>query len=248
MNDFEITKREILFSIIIVSVMLIIGFIISGHISDEIMTEQQEYNLALEIDNDTYLFKHSMETDIGNAFVYGELKAVDKVSYPEIKGKYMYIEKVKERYTRHTRQVPHTRIVNGKTTTYYTTETYYTWDRIDSWSKHSEKISFCGIEFKYGKINIPSDYYIDTIKESRKIRYKYYGVDEKYTGTIYAKLENNMIPDNTRFYKNMNIGQVKDSFESNFALVGFWIFWILLTGGVVFGFYYLDNKWLEDKK
>lgn len=30
------------------------------------------------------------------------------------------------------------------------------------------------------------------------------------------------------------------------ALVGFWLFWIVLTGGVIYGFCYFDNRWLED--
>lgn len=29
---------------------------------------------------------------------------------------------------------------------------------------------------------------------------------------------------------------------------GFLDFWILLIGGLVVGFYVVDNKWLEDKK
>lgn len=55
-----------------------------------------------------------MRTNAGNAFVYGDLKAVDTVTYPEIGGEYIYIEKVKERYTMHTRQVAHTTTMNGK--------------------------------------------------------------------------------------------------------------------------------------
>lgn len=33
--------------------------------------------------------------------------------------------------------------------------------------------------------------------------------------------------------------------ETEWQLVLFWIFWIALTGFAVYGFYYIDNRWLE---
>lgn len=41
-GDFEITKREILASISIIAVLLLIGFIISGKISDHLMDKKRE--------------------------------------------------------------------------------------------------------------------------------------------------------------------------------------------------------------
>lgn len=89
-----------------------------------------------------------MDTNVGNAFVYGDLKAVDTVTYPEISGEYMYVEKVKEKYTRHTRKVRHS---NGKTT-WYTTETYWTWDRVGSEDIKCKEVSFCGVNFVSNKM------------------------------------------------------------------------------------------------
>lgn len=86
-GDFEITKREILASISIIAVLLFIGFIISGKISDHLMDKNEKYNKAVKIE-DQELFEYGMRTDIGNAFVYGNLEAVDTVTYPEIGGKY----------------------------------------------------------------------------------------------------------------------------------------------------------------
>ena len=28
----------------------------------------------------------------------------------------------------------------------------------------------------------------------------------------------------------------------------FWVLWIILTSGIIFGFVYLENDWLEDNK
>lgn len=243
-GDFEITKREILASISIIVVMILIGILISGKISEYQMDKNEKYNKAVKIESQE-MFQYGMDTNVGNAFVYGDLKAVDTVTYPEISGEYMYVEKVKERYTRHTRKVRHTRTVNGKSQTYYTTETYWTWDRVGSEDIKSKEISFCDIVFSSSKIELPGTDYIDTIKESSHIRYKYYGVGTKYTGTIFTDLRDKTISDNSNFYNNSTIDETIEYLESNVETVIFWIFWVILIGLAVFGFYYLDNRWLD---
>lgn len=240
-GDFEITKREILASISIIAVMLLIGVLISNKISEHQLDANEIYNKAVKIDN-TDLFQYGMDTNVGNAFVYGDLVAVDTVTYSEIGGEYMYIEKIKEKYTKHTRTVTY-KDSNGKTHT--KKETYWTWDRVSSEDKRCDKISFCGITFDSNKIDLPNTDYIDTIKESSHIRYKYYGVGTNYTGTIFTDLRNQTISDNTKFYKDKNIEETVKQLESGGGVVLFWIFWIVLICGCVFGFYYLDNKWLE---
>lgn len=242
-GDFEITKREILASISIIAVMLLIGVLISSKISEHQMDKNEVYNKAVKIESQD-MFEYGMRTNVGNAFVYGDLEAVDTVTYPEIGGEYMSVEKVKERYTRHTRTVTKTRTVNGKTQTYTETEVYWTWDAIDRWSEHCNKVTFLGVEFDYGQIYKPSEHHIDTQKESSHIRYVYYGSDTKYTGTIFTNLRDKTIND-TSFYNGTNIEETVDRLESGGGVIIFWIFWILLTGGCVFGFYYIDNKWLE---
>lgn len=241
----RITKREVLFSVVIICAMLIIGIIISGNINDNVMEKQQEYITALQINDDKDLFEYGMRTNVGNAFVYGELKAVDTVTFDEIGGEYSYVEKVKEKYTRHTRTVTKTRTVNGKTQTYTETEVYWTWDRVDRWDKHSEKLTFLDVEFDYGTINFPSSDYICTIKESNRIRYKYYGDPIYSIGTIYTNLKDGTIPKST-MYHNCTIEEALEIKTSDFGIVFFWICWVFLTGGVVYGFYYIDNWWLED--
>lgn len=243
-GDFEITKREILASISIIAVMILIGVLISSKISEHQMDKNEIYNKAVKIES-TDLFQYGMDTNVGNAFVYGDLKAVDTVTYPEIDGEYMYVEKVKEKYTKHTRIVTKTRTVNGKSQTYTTTETYWTWDRVGSEDKKCNEVTFCGITFNVSKFDIPSSHHIDTIKESSHIRYKYYGVGTEFTGTIFTDLRDKTISDNTNFYNGMNIEEAVERLESGVGEIIFWIFWILLTGGCVYGFFYIDNKWLE---
>lgn len=241
LGNFEITKREILASISIIAVMILIGVLISTKISEHQMDQNEIYNKAVKIESQE-LFQYGMDTNVGNAFVYGDLKAVDTVTYPEIGGRYMYVEKVKEKYTKHTRTVHHT---DSEGNSYTTTETYWTWDRVGSEDIKCKEISFCGVTFESYKINLPSEDYIDTIKESSHVRYVYYGVGTEYKGTIFTDLRNKTISNNTPFYNNSTIDETIEHLESNFAIVIFWVFWIIFICVVVYGFYYLDNNWLE---
>lgn len=100
----ETTKREVIVSTAIVAVMLTIGFFISEKIMEYQNDKNAEYQKAVHIE-DSELFQHGMDTNVGNAFVYGNLEAVGTVTYDEIGGKYLYIKKVEERYERHEKWV-----------------------------------------------------------------------------------------------------------------------------------------------
>ena len=240
-SDFEITKREIIASISIIAMMILIGVLISGKISEHQIDKNVVYNKAVKIEN-TDLFQYGMDTNVGNAFVYGDLEAVDTVTYPEIGGEYMYVEKVEEHYNMHTETYTTT---DSEGNTQVHTRTYWSWDYAGSEDIKCKEISFCGITFKSNKFDIPGTDYIDTIKESSHIRYKYYGTGTKFTGTIFTELNDKTISDNTNFYNNMNIEETVERLESGGGEIVFWILWIILIIVCVFGFYYLDNKWLE---
>ncbi len=231
-GDFEITKREILASVSIIAIMLLIGVLISGKISEHQMDKNEIYNKAVKIQSSD-IFVYGMRTNVGNAFVYGDLKAVDAVTYPEIGGEYMYVKKVKEKYTEHTQ------IVDGKT------RTYWDWDRVSSDYQICNEVLFLDCVFESKKIDIPPAEYIDTIKESSHVRYKYYGVATQYTGTIFTELKGNTISDNTLFYANRTIDETVELLESNGGTIIFWVLWIIFIGFCVYGFYYLDNRWLD---
>lgn len=250
----EITKREIIASIVIIAFILIIGFAISDKIQDAANDKNAEYQKAIHID-DPELFQYGMDTNIGNAFVYGDLESVDTVTYPEIGGEYIYVKKVEERYERHEEEVTETDKDGNKHTR---TEVNYRWETEGAESKHADKIMFCGIVFPYNKINLPSARYIATVKgdkawswksgERVKVRFQYYGVFTKHTGTIYTDLRDKTISDNSNFYKDCTIEQALEKCTSGGQVVIFWVAWIIITGALVYGFYYLDNNWLEDKK
>lgn len=249
LGDIEVTSREIIISIAIIAAFLIGGFLISGRIQDGIDDANARYNTAVKIDclDNNELFVYGMRTNIGNAFVYGKLIAVDTVSYPEVDGEYMEIKKTIEKYTRHTRQVAHTRTVNGKTQTYYTTEVYYSWDYAGSESKKCEKVRFCDVEFSSDRIDLPPLEHIDT-QTFGNIRYIYKGSKTEYLGTLFSDLREDTISEGSDFLAGMTIDEAVEYYKNTGATIKpvlFWFVWMIICGVCVYGFYSFENRWLE---
>lgn len=250
-GDFKISPREIIASVSIIAVLIMIGILISGKIAENQENKNAIYNKALKVES-TDMFKHGMETNVGNAFVYGDLEAIGSVTYSEIGGEYMFVEKIEKRYERHERTVTKE---DSEGNTYTEIEEYYTWDTEDTDSKHVDNIKFCGVEFPYSKIDLPGSSHIDTIYGERvyswksgeyvRVKFEYYGVETKYTGTIFTELKDNTISDDTRFLENKTISESVEYMQSSAGTVIFWIFWSMLILGCVFAFFYFENKWLE---
>lgn len=241
----EIKKREVIASVVIVALMLIIGFAISEKIRQSLLEDYQVYDTAAQIDDDKELFEYGMKTNAGYAFVYGELKTLDPVSYPEVSGKYSYIRKEEQEYRRHSRTVTKTYTDSkGKTHTKTEIEYYWTWDTMRTESKTATKISFLDVEFAYEKIPFPSSHQLEIVKTGYHKRNVYYGTETDFQGTLFTSLKENTI-NNTKFYKNQTIAETIENLETGAEIVIFWILWILLIIGLVIGFYYLENKWLD---
>ena len=43
----------------------------------------------------------------------------------------------------------------------------------------------------------------------------------------------------------MNINETLEHVITESPVVGFWIIWIFISAGVIFGFVYLENRWLN---
>lgn len=248
LGDIEVTSREIIVSIAIIAAFLIGGFLIFGRIQDSVDDANLKYNTAVKIDcsTDNELFVYGMRTNIDNTFIYGKLIAVDPVSYPDIDGEYMEVRKTKEKYTRHTRQVAHTITVNGKTQIYYTTEVYYSWDYAGSESKKCEKVRFCDVEFSSDRIDLPPLEHIDT-QTFGNIRYIYEGSKTEYIGTLFSDLREDTISEGSDFLADLTIDEAVEYYKQTGVIkqVAFWLIWIVLCGACVYGFYSLENRWLE---
>lgn len=252
-SDFEITVREIIVSICIFVFMMLFGMSCSANISEAEIENNEKYTKALRIE-DTDLFQHGMNTNVGNAFVYGTLKAIDTVSFPEIDGEYMYVKKIEEWYERHEKWVEE-EDEDGNITKRL--EVWYEWDIKNSESSHSNELSFNDVAFSYDKFNLNklNSIHIETIAGDKtyswysgeyvKVRYMYYGIETEFTGTIFTDLRDKTISDNTYFYNNMNIEQTVDYVMNKGGEIIFWIFWIPITVILILLFYVADNKWLK---
>ena len=240
----EIKKREVIASVVIISFMLILGFTINEKIQLNLLESYQIYDTAAQIDSKE-LFEYGMKTNLGYAFVYGNLETLDPVSYSEVSGEYSYIEKEEQEYREHSRTVTKTYTDSeGRTQTKVEIEYYWTWDTMRTESKSATKISFLGVEFAYEKIPFPSSHQIEIIDTGYHKRNVYYATDTSFQGTLFTSLKENTIND-TKFYQNRTIVETIEHLETGSEIVAFWILWIFLTIGLVIGFYYLENRWLD---
>lgn len=246
-GNITITKREVLVCVAITLILTGLGFIISTKIQNAISEKNELYFKALKINNDEEKFRYAIRTNMGNAFVEGEVEAVNGVHLDEIENDYFYIKKVKEKYIKHTRQVEHTRTVGNETEVYYTTEEYYTWDYAGKEEYHTEKFKFLNVEFYYGTINFHNTTYLTTIQIDSSTRYKYYVIPFEFDGTLFTEIKDNTISNNC-FYYNQSIeeiirGKEKDLYQANGIFWGLWVFGILALNVIYVCF---DNNYLED--
>lgn len=220
-----IKKREVLFSAIIVLVMLLVGLFVSDAILQSAISKSEDYRTATVIENEDQ-FLYGMQTNFGHSLVYGEVSSDSSVTYDEIESGFIYIEKHKEHYTRHTRTVTRTDS-NGKKHT--ETEVYYSWDHVWSDSRQVDDITFMGETFPYEAIDLPVERLnLDSISVDNRMNYIYEGHDDRYyynvtplkiTGTIFTSLHGNTINDSSELYQDMNPKDfVTNSSSSSFLI------------------------------
>lgn len=254
----EITKEK-LFSIIIIFIMIFIGGFISNSISDMITEKNQKYLSSVHIDNDREQFEYGMMTNFGKALVYGEVEAIDPVSFEEINGTYLSIKKIREEYNMHTRVVTTT---DGKGHTRSRTEVYYSWDTEFVDTKTVDEVYFLGNKFDEDEFDFDnyeilnpselSDYpSSETTSEylytSSTVRYIFKAIPKTFNGTAFTVLKNNTINE-VVFEPDTTINEFLDhSLKSDGKyIIIFWILWLILTALFVVGFVSFDNYWLDD--
>lgn len=271
MNDFEITKREILFSVIIICLALCLGIWISNAIDEHFTEEEEKYNKALKINNDNDEFAYAINTSIGNVINYGKFEVEKPISDNWLKNTYTAYEKNTERYTMHTRTVCSG---SGKHRHCHI-ETYYTWDNINLDRHYADNIIFSGVKFS---INQFQGYPWETLEISKKTindgcgylkgnyiyeknriisshvgdkRYYYKIIPTTFYGTTFgvAKDKKYIAENNGKIeISNNNLKEFISVEKSNKSIykIAFWIFYIFLIGMGIYYFYVYENDWLED--
>lgn len=239
----EIKPREIAFSVAIVFVMVALGFLFGSKISDHIAETNEKFTTAAQITDDEQ-FQYALATDFGNVIAYGDLIAEQPVSADDLDGEYAILTKITERYTMHTREVTYT---DSKGHTHTRTEIYWTWDRVKREEDSTETFSFMGVSFPADKFSVTAHQQGDTIYDSRLVRHYYEAVDANMVGSIHTQIKDHMIADNNRFYTDAEPQAIVNLAirQGNIAIILFGVLWIALTGGAVYGFCALENRWLD---
>ena len=84
--------------------------------------------------------------------------------------------------------------------------------------------------------------------ENSKVRYYFKVIPVEINGSVFVTLKDDEIQNRyVTLYSEIEPEELRERLinDSNFSIFIFWFFWIILTGGLVFGFYVLDNKWLD---
>ena len=243
----EITKREILFSFIIMAIMVFLGMVISRPILSHSLSNALKTISSVQ-SKDSVTFNYIKRTDVGDFLAEGIINTINPVSIDDIEGKYQKIKKEKQEYRRHTETYTTT---DSKGDVQTHTRTYWSWDTIHTDVWKSDSLLFYGNVFTYKDIRYnPAMTYLKTIKPKRgffetEIRYKYYTAPMTEHGTLSGNISDKSFI-NLRFIKNQNIDSIiKESEETiNVGPIIFWIFWLFLTGILIIVFCNAENRWL----
>jgi len=243
----EITRREILVSLTIIGVMVGLGVWVSSPIISAATEEYLETVSSVVVDTDDE-FDYIRRTEVGRFIADGTLVADDPVSLPDIPGTYSYIKKVKEEYREHVETYT-TTDSDGNVHTH--TRITHSWDAVKHWTYKAEKAKFLGQTFNYADV---SKYYAkkDTIIKAdtkwyqTETRYVYYTAPVSVDGIMTGSAENKEFSD-AKFRKDLTSQEFLDRADTGITgtRVIFWFFWVLITAGVVFGFYAAENNWLN---
>lgn len=249
--DFEITLREVLFSLLILGIFSFLGFLGHSVIDKKVGDSTLKYRQAVAIESPDE-FRHAMDTDVGHAFVRGKLEAAAPVTSKLVKGEYLSIHVEHQKYQMHTRVVTYTTYDSkGRPHVRRRTETYWSWDTKWTSTTNSPRVVFCGSEFPYGKFRYDCASTERTIVGGDGLfeneRDVVYTVKDGFTGTMFGDLRSGSF-EGTAALVRKGIEEYRE-FETNhtglYAL--FWFIWAVLTFGTIFAFYIIDNNWLEGR-
>lgn len=242
----EITKREILASVTILAIMVGIGVWLSAPILSK-ATERYLAVASSVVANTDDEFDYISRTNAGRFLANGTLSAIDTVRLEELLGVYSSVKKVKEEYRLHT-EVYTTTDSKGHTTTH--TRTYHSWDEVKHWNYKAERAMFHGKEFKIDevyRVRIQKDTIIKvkTKMFENNTRYVYYTAPVSFDGVMLGSAMNRKY-DEPKFINGLTAEEYIKNTERklNGNTVLFWVLWILLTAGMIAGFYAFENKWL----
>ena len=246
-QGWDLTLRELVFSVLIVGVMVLVGFFVSEVIERKVNDSNLRYNQAVALlTNDE--FKHALDTDVGYVFGNGRLVADSPVKNEHLEGEYLSVYVEHQQYRKHTRRVAYTVTDSkGRTHTRYRTETYWSWDTMSRSSSHSPTVTYCGVKFPYNKFGY--DWMgSDTTRHSTgyHARDVVTVVPKTFIASVFGEAKSKTLVGNGLPLSPMSIEKYRKYLTTSHALSLFWIIWGIVIVFALVGFYVVENDWLED--
>lgn len=246
-EGWDLTLRELVFSVLIVGVMVLIGFFVSGFIEEKVNDSNLRYNQAVALlTNDQ--FKHALDTDVGYVFANGRLVADSPVKNEHLEGEYLSVYVEHQQYRKHTRRVAYTVTDSkGRSHTKYRTETYWSWDTMSRSSSHSPTVTYCGVKFPYNKFGY-SWIGSDTTRHSTgwHARDEVTVVPKTFVASVFGEAKSKTLVGDGLTLAPISIEAYRKDLTTSHALSIFWIIWCVVIVFALVGFYFIQNDWLED--
>lgn len=163
-------------------------------------------------------FNNALKDNIGLAFVYGDIEAVDPVSIESIKGEGAF---VKER-----------------TMVCRTTGRSSYWAITDENERTCQTVRIFGHEFSSDRIDWTDAAKIGEPEIDAGTKVEYYKANTKQTGTLYTSFENGTISENSKFYneatpESLLGGLSSELLSQKLIFFGIWAFTTLVCVFVV---------------
>lgn len=152
-------------------------------------------------------FDDAITKDVGDIAVSGIVDTDDPITIDGIEGEYVSVKRVKEELTTHTKTT--------YTYLFYTwapsTKVYESWDESETKIYNADTIRFCGKDFQNSKFaEFADDDYMElqTVQESAKVRYKYYGIRKGGDGVLLTSTENGSISEKSQLHLNQSVDDI----------------------------------------
>lgn len=226
-------KRDDIILTTIVLILFALGKFVSQSYQDAAEKTAQEYTSAARITT-----KEELETAIHasteNVFITGSMEAVRPVVLPELDGQYICVQKVEKKLNKHARVY---------SPTFITWQSTWDTEKMETYS--TDQVQMFGEKIDYKNIQMPKMAYLTTIQETENTRVQYYGIQEDYTGTLYATLDNGTIVGKSYFWNEKDVEKIIQE-EADYNAFDFWKHWILLSILVVSLVVFLLNIFFDE--
>ena len=243
----ELTLRELVFSVLILGVLFTIGFLVAGDIEEHVNASNLKYSQAVALNSDDE-FRHALSTDVGYVFAHGRLVADKPVKNEHVEGDWLCVYVKHQKYQMHTRRVAYTVTDSkGRTHTRYRTETYWSWDTVGRSSSNSPTVTYCGVQFDYGKFNydcMPSK--TSTHSTGWHKRDVVTVVPKTFNATVFGEAKSNDLVGQSILLVPLSMEEYRKDLTNSHAVMIFWILWSVFMVAALVLFYIVENNWLED--